>query len=196
MTHRPPSTRWWLSRGPFEMLDPILRDPDQAETLERWAGLLNSGASLSELALKAGLGQGEIPGLTEADIEHFTTHWLGEWFGNASVEPVLRQGLALGWSKAVERGVPADILLVSGVPDFQVAIAEGPGQVTIIVGTPTVDAEAAPAGGAPGTVTIVAHVEGPLSEKEAGGSVNILEQDGKGQIVAVQLASSQGRATR
>ena len=104
---------------------------------------------------------------------------------------MLRQGLALGWSKAVERGVPADILLVSGVPDFQVAIAEGAGQVTIIVGTPTVDTEAAPARGAPGTVTIVAHVDGPLSDEEAGGAVSVLEKDGEGQVVAVQLASTQ-----
>jgi hypothetical protein len=183
--------RWWLLRGPFEMLDPILRDPGQAETLERWAALLNSGASLSELAWEVGLGEGEIPGLTEADIEHFTTHWLGEWFGDASVEPVLRQGLALGWSKAVELGVPADILLVSGVPDFQVAIAEGAAQVTIIVGTPTVETEAAAPRGRPGTVTIVAHVDESISDEEAGGEVTVLEQDGKGQVIAVQLSSSQ-----
>src|SRR3954454_15166080 len=186
MPMMPPYQLWCFGRDPVELLQPILRDPESADRLVVWAERLRSGQTLGSLAADVALGEGDIPGLTAADVEHFTTHWLEEWFGDAPVEPILRHGLRIGFEKATDLGLPADVLVVRGVQDVQVAIAEGPGQVTIIiaiptVATPAVAAQASSPRGGPGTLTVVGHVRSTLSDDAAGGVVEVLEEAGDGQ---------------
>jgi hypothetical protein len=182
--------QWWLTRGPFELLEPMLKGKQRGKTMANWARLLTEpGANLPDLAANIALGQGDIPGLTADDVEHFTNHWLGEWFGETA-EPILRNGLALGFAKAAEQGVPADVVMISGVTNFQVAIVEGAGQITIVVCAPSAPSDPDVAAGSDlGSVTIVAQVESGLSDEDAGGEVKVLEDVDDGQIVAVQLAS-------
>jgi hypothetical protein len=186
----PPLQRWCFGRDPVELLQPILRGPDIGDRLVVWSELLRSGQTLGSLAADVALGEGDIPGLTAADVDHFTTHWLEEWFGDAPVEPILRHGLRIGFEKAIDLGLPVDVLVVRGVQDVQVGIAEGPGQVTIIIAIPTVEAQAASPRREPGTLTVVGHVRDTLSDENAGGTVEVLEEDDRGQVVAVQLSTT------
>ena len=78
-----------------------------------------------------------VTGLNTDDAAHFRQDWLGSWWPDKDVEPVLRAGYRAAIERARELEVPIESLWVCANEDeFQVYICEGPRQVTVIVFTP------------------------------------------------------------
>ena len=147
----------WMHKGPFHLLDPLLWDPTIVEIMARWVDELESVGSIGEAARQFALDEGELPGFNEEALAHFVDHWLGSWWPeHMHVDAVLRNGLAQGFRRAVDLGVPAEVLWVIGKGHVEIGIAESPQQVTILVYTPQPENEGPePQWGEPSDVSVV-----------------------------------------
>jgi hypothetical protein len=75
--------------------------------------------------------------LSNDDLNHFTQHWLGNWWPQLAVPDTLRAGFreAITYAQSVQK--PIEALWICALDQtFQVYYCEGPRQVTVIVFTP------------------------------------------------------------
>ena len=90
---------------------------------------LDSGRPLTDLAAER---------FDDGAARHLGEHWLATWWPEQQpVEPIFRQGLIEGLTRARDNGLPLQALMVTGQGnDFQVAVVQGASQVTIVVVAP------------------------------------------------------------
>jgi hypothetical protein len=108
-------------------------EPD--ELMARYDAALTALASDRSLAQLAG---------ARVDAEasgHFSAHWLDHWWpAHQPVEPVLRRGIVEAITRARAARLPLQSFLVEGPHDrFEVAVVDGPRQVTMVIIAPLPD---------------------------------------------------------
>lgn len=75
--------------------------------------------------------------LSSTDFDHFTQHWLGNWWPQLAVSDTLRAGFVQAITHARTVQKPMEVLWVCARDRaFHVYFCEGPRQVTVIVFTP------------------------------------------------------------
>jgi hypothetical protein len=75
--------------------------------------------------------------LSSDDFNHFTQHWLGDWWGQRAVPDTLRAGFTQAITHAQTVQKPIEALWVCALDQaFHVYYCEGPRQVTVIIFTP------------------------------------------------------------
>jgi hypothetical protein len=90
---------------------------------------INSGRPLTDLAAER---------FDNDTARHLGDHWLTAWWAeHQPVEPIFRQGLIEGLTRARDKQLPMQALMVTGAGnDFQVAVVSGANQVTLVVIAP------------------------------------------------------------
>lgn len=97
-----------------------------------------STSSLEDIARQHTPASGSSSeGLSDGDIEHFASHWLGGWWPEHPVRQLLRHGFLEANRVAKEAKLPLEALWVCSEENvFHIYICRGPRQVTVIVYTP------------------------------------------------------------
>jgi hypothetical protein len=102
---------------------------------------LQEHGSIVEVARSAMPPEGEAdaldPAITEADLEHFADDWAGGgWWKDEPIDEIMRAGMIVAISTAMELGLPLETMWLHGGPRFQVYVVEGRHQVTAVVYSP------------------------------------------------------------
>lgn len=81
---------------------------------------------------------GHVPTqLSQSDLEHFTSHWLGDWWPTLAVPDTLRAGFIQAITHAKSVHLPMEVLWICAKDQaFHVYYCEGPHQVTVLLFTP------------------------------------------------------------
>jgi hypothetical protein len=75
--------------------------------------------------------------LSQSDVDHFTNHWLGNWWPRLAVPDTLRAGFIEAIQHAQSVRKPMEVLWICALDQaFHVYYCEGPRQVTVVLFTP------------------------------------------------------------